>query len=278
MIVAFGILFGVAALYIGIVWLISVIMVRRYPPEKFLSVISEKENFFRLKEISHAARVILHTEDSSFFGHKGFNWQYIKMFMKFNLSHFCLKGGSTISQQLAKNMYLPFAKTFSRKISEAFLTVYIERRMTKYEIFETYLNIVYFGSGQYGIENAAKFYFDTTPDNLSDEQSSFFPSMLRGPCGNNPIKHPDVFKKSIRYTADFLARKQYIDAKEYQNIIDYYSDDWIRDFAKGKTVVDEKKQRFNPYAKMLRKEIRQNKRRKNSDRQRTDHCCKKSHK
>jgi membrane peptidoglycan carboxypeptidase len=101
-------------------------------------------------------------------------------------------GGSTITQQLAKNLYLKAHKGFRRKIKEAIITWQMERRLSKPRILEIYLNVIEFGEGIYGIEAAARHYCSKNASSLSLCESCFLAAILPGPLGlYDPLKHPD---------------------------------------------------------------------------------------
>ena len=101
-----------------------------------------------------------------------------------------IEGGSTITQQLAKNLFLTREKKFSRKIKEALLALQIERRFTKKEILEMYFNQVYFGNGAYGVEAAARTYFGKHASELSLSECAVLAGIPRSPNHNNPIDDP----------------------------------------------------------------------------------------
>jgi hypothetical protein len=125
-------------------------------------------------------------EDSRFFKHDGFDNKAIRDSILSNLKkgHF-VRGASTLSMQLAKNLYLGREKTLSRKLQEAAFTLLLEERLSKEDILELYLNVVEFGPGIYGIRNAAKHYFNSHPAELSLAQAMFFASILPNPKANH---------------------------------------------------------------------------------------------
>jgi membrane peptidoglycan carboxypeptidase len=125
---------------------------------------------------------LLVCEDSRFFSHRGFDNKAIRDSIISNLraGHF-VRGGSTLTMQLAKNLYLGREKTLSRKLQEAVLTLLLEERLSKQDILELYLNVVEFGPGIYGIREAAQHYFNSHPGELSLAQALFFGSILPRP-------------------------------------------------------------------------------------------------
>lgn len=129
---------------------------------------------------------VLVCEDAHFWIHHGFDQEAIRNAIRedFKAGKF-LRGASTISMQLAKNLYLSHRKTLSRKMQEAVLTMLLEQELTKDQIMELYLNVIEFGPGIYGIGPAAHHYFDTTADRLSLGQSLYLASILPNPRGQH---------------------------------------------------------------------------------------------
>src|SRR5581483_8563605 len=105
-----------------------------------------------------------------------------------------VEGGSTITQQLAKNLFLTQERTFRRKFKEIFLAFQIERHYNKQEILELYLNQVYFGNSAYGIETAARVYFGKHASELSLPESATIAALLRAPNDYNPYRFPEKAK------------------------------------------------------------------------------------
>lgn len=96
------------------------------------------------------------------------------------------EGGSTITQQLAKNMYFSFEKTLERKVAEVLVAIQLEKHYTKDEILEMYCNVAYFGEGCYGLSEAANHYYQVTPLELSESQSQALILTLKSPNNYNP--------------------------------------------------------------------------------------------
>ncbi|OYZ18263.1 MAG: monofunctional biosynthetic peptidoglycan transglycosylase [Bdellovibrio sp. 28-41-41] len=141
------------------------------------------KNYVPLNQISKVMqKTVILTEDSLFYTHKGFDWESIEKSAKENLDGGKYKrGGSTITQQLAKNLYLTRDKTLIRKLTEAFITLQIEKHLTKNEILEKYLNVVEFGKDLYGVKTAAWHYFKKTPAQLDVVESAFLAMLLPSP-------------------------------------------------------------------------------------------------
>jgi hypothetical protein len=140
-------------------------------------------DFTPYEEISpYMETAILVCEDGGFFGHQGLDYRAIENSVKQNVAvgRF-LRGASTVSMQLAKNLYLGREKTLSRKLQEAVLTLLLEQELSKHDLLELYLNVIEFGPGVYGIRQAARYYFNQEPRDLSLAQALYLGSILPSP-------------------------------------------------------------------------------------------------
>jgi monofunctional biosynthetic peptidoglycan transglycosylase len=143
----------------------------------------QNKNYVPLKNISNfVQRAIIQTEDSTFYTHNGFDSEGIERCVeKLKEKHRIVCGGSTISQQLAKNLFLSKNKTFYRKGIEALITIKLEKNLTKKEILEKYLNVVQFGKNIFGIKQASQFYFKKSPGQLDPVEAAFLAMVLPNP-------------------------------------------------------------------------------------------------
>jgi penicillin-binding protein 2D len=135
-------------------------------------------------------RALLATEDRDFYNHDGVSLKGLGRAVLKTLTG-QTQGGSTLTMQLARNLFLSREQTISRKLREIDLAYAMERQYTKDQILLLYLNTVYFGSGNYGIWTAAQEYFQKTPDRLSVTEAAMLVGLLKGPEYFNPLKHPD---------------------------------------------------------------------------------------
>jgi monofunctional biosynthetic peptidoglycan transglycosylase len=158
--------------------------------EDRLEVIQETKPDAELKykwvDYSHISnnlkRAVIASEDSKFNDHEGFDWDGIQKAYEKNLKKGkIVAGGSTISQQLAKNLFLSSKRTPWRKGEEAIITVMLEKMLTKQRILEIYLNIIEWGNGIFGAEAAARHYFKTSAANLSAPQAAKLAAMIPNP-------------------------------------------------------------------------------------------------
>ena len=127
-------------------------------------------------------RAIVAAEDAKFLDHDGFDWEGIqKAYEKNQKKGKIVSGGSTISQQLAKNLFLSGERTWWRKAQEAAITVMMETIMSKRRILEIYLNVIEWGNGVFGAEAAAHYHFGVAAASLSAEQSAQLAAMVPSP-------------------------------------------------------------------------------------------------
>ena len=131
---------------------------------------------------SHLKRAILVAEDDRFVDHEGFDWDGIQKAMEKNQKKGkVVAGGSTISQQLAKNMFLSGERSMLRKGEEALITVMMEQVLDKERILEIYLNVIEWGDGVFGAEAAARHYFGVSAAQLSQQQAAKMAAMVPRP-------------------------------------------------------------------------------------------------
>lgn len=127
-------------------------------------------------------RALVASEDAKFLQHEGFDWEGLQTAWEKNLKKGrIVAGGSTISQQLAKNLFLSSRRTPWRKLEEALITVMLESTMDKQRIFEIYLNVIEWGDGVFGAEAAAQHYFNTSASKLSSAQAAKLAAMVPNP-------------------------------------------------------------------------------------------------
>ncbi|TAN81965.1 MAG: monofunctional biosynthetic peptidoglycan transglycosylase [Gallionella sp.] len=139
----------------------------------------------------HLKRALIASEDAKFVDHEGFDWDGIQKAYEKNMKKGkIVAGGSTISQQLAKNLFLSTRRTPWRKLEEAIITVMLEAVMDKRRIFEIYLNVIEWGDGVFGAEAAARHYYRTSAANLSAEQAARLAAMVPNPRYYD--RHPEA--------------------------------------------------------------------------------------
>jgi monofunctional glycosyltransferase len=153
-------------------------------------------------------KAVLIAEDDKFWHHDGFDYQAIERAVEKNLAAGKFKmGGSTISQQLAKNLYLSPSKNPIRKVKEAILTWRIEKTLTKRRILELYVNVAEWGDGIFGIEAAARHYYGVSASGLSAEQASRLASVLPNPIRYSPKASSGYVRNRSRIIYAIMRRR-----------------------------------------------------------------------
>lgn len=161
-------------------------------------------------------------EDKRFFDHGGVDlYRTAGAFINNLKAGRYKEGGSTITQQLAKNTMLSSEKTLLRKIKEMKLARDIEKNYTKEEILEMYLNAIYFGNGIYGIDSACKYYFDKFPSEIGIAESAILAGIVKSPQNYSPVNNPDKCYERMRLVLRLLKEQGYISESEYEKEINY---------------------------------------------------------
>lgn len=156
----------------------------------------------------HLLRATLLAEDSRFYEHSGFDLIAIKEALNFNLSQGeFLLGASTISQQTAKNLFLSPSRDPLRKWHEVLLTWGLEHNVRKSRILELYLNVAEFGRGVYGVQAAARTYYNKDAADLSLEQAAELAATLPSPVKHNPASRSERFQKRTQRILEWLNRE-----------------------------------------------------------------------
>ncbi len=152
----------------------------------------KSDNYIPLRDVSkYIIDAIVLSEDSSFFDHQGFDWYEIQKSLQKNMTSLkYARGASTITQQLAKNVFLTPEKSMLRKLREAYLTIELEKRFSKTLILEKYLNVIEFGPQVYGVKAAANYYFAKLPIDVGLVEAAFLAFVLP-----NPKEYQKSFEK-----------------------------------------------------------------------------------
>lgn len=158
---------------------------------------------------------IVATEDKNFYSHNGFDYRRIAgALLKDIKSGRKVEGASTITMQYAKNLYLTFEKTWTRKITEALYAYRMEIFYDKDTILEGYMNTVYFGHGMYGVEAASKFYFGKSAKDLTLEESAVIVAIAKGPSIYSPVDNPENSKERKQLVLSLMEAQGYITARQ----------------------------------------------------------------
>jgi penicillin-binding protein 4 len=183
-------------------------------------IFSEMNRPFRLyadhDEIPDFAKeVLVASEDQHFYEHVGFDAGAIMRALVKNLVFTHIQqGGSTITQQLARNLYLGQEKTYNRKLTELFYAHEIEKSLSKEEIMELYLNIIYFSNGVYGVETASQYYFQKPLGELNKAELAFITAIPNNPNKYDPVDHFDQTKIRQERLLDIMQQTGKLTEKE----------------------------------------------------------------
>jgi len=226
---------------IGIIYLIilskdlpSLEELQQFNPEQVSKILSadghllkelyiHKRDVVKISSIPRELRnALLSMEDRSFFEHSGISFQSLTRALFINIITLSRKqGASTITQQLARNMYntIGFKKTINRKLKELITALKIEQTYTKSEIMELYLNSVYFGHGTYGVQAASKHYFGKNVSNLNLDECAILIGVLPAPARYSPISHPKraLFRRNL--VLKIMFENGYLDEEFYAETI-----------------------------------------------------------
>ena len=157
----------------------------------------------------HLKRALIAAEDARFLDHDGFDWLAIQKAYEKNVRHGkVVAGGSTISQQLAKNLFLSGRRTPWRKAQEAAITIMIETVMSKRRIFEIYLNIIEWGDGVFGAEAAARHYYGTNAAYLNAEQAARLAAMVPKPRYYDRVRYTPLLERRTAIILDYMRHSQ----------------------------------------------------------------------
>lgn len=211
----------------------KVLKIVNYKPNIALQILDRKdrlignvfENEFRyyvpFNEIPpKIIETLLAVEDTMFFEHSGINLDAIMRAMIKNIKNGRLdEGGSTITQQLVKNVALTMDRTIDRKIKEAIITIQVEKLLTKEEILEKYLNYIFFGNGFYGIKTAAYGYFNKDLSNLTLKEIAMLMALPKAPSYYNPVTNLKASLARANTIVERLYSLGWIDKSEYEEAI-----------------------------------------------------------
>ena len=180
-----------------------------------------QENYTKFEDLPEFyVDAVLAAEDHRFYDHGALDYIGLARAIWTNIKRGELKeGGSSITQQVAKNVYFTQEKTALRKIAEIFMAFEIERNCDKDTIFEIYVNTSYFGSGYYGIKQAANGYYDKEPIDMNEYECSMMAGVPNAPSIYAPTKNPDLASQRQRQVLEKLVKYEYITKDEMDEIL-----------------------------------------------------------
>jgi monofunctional biosynthetic peptidoglycan transglycosylase len=165
-------------------------------------------------------RAVLTAEDDAFYQHGGLDWSELRAAARRDLEERrVVRGGSTITQQLAKNLFLGSHRTVTRKLTEVFLALRMERTLSKRRIFELYLNLIEWGDGIFGAEAAARHYFGVSAADLSPRQALLLAAVIINPHRYSVLDPPRRIERRVRMIASRMHRRGALDPVQYDQAL-----------------------------------------------------------
>lgn len=192
------------------------------PLTEKIGSIKEKENYTKITEVPQIyLNSVISVEDHRFYKHKGFDVIAIGRAVVNDIKAMdYVEGGSTISQQLAKNMYFTNEKKITRKIAEIFMALEIEKNYEKDEILELYLNTSYFGDGYYTLKEASRGYFNKEPNEMTDYECTLLAGIPNAPSIYAPTKNPELAKQRQKQVINKMIEYKYLTENEANKILE----------------------------------------------------------
>ena len=187
---------------------------------KKVQEIREQPGYTPLSQLPETYQnAVIAAEDHRFRSHPGIDVIAIGRAAVNNIQEMSLsEGGSTITQQLAKNLYFTQEKTFVRKAAETFLAFKLERDYTKDEILELYVNTIYFGDGYYGIGAASEGYYGKEPSELNDDECTMLAGLPNAPSAYALTDHPELAEQRQKIVLNQMVKYHYLTQEEADQI------------------------------------------------------------
>ena len=178
------------------------------PLEEMVQEIRSQKSYTKISNIPDIYKdAVIAVEDHRYYDHKGIDIIAIGRALLNDIrARELIEGGSTITQQLAKNMYFTQDKTLTRKIAEVFMAKKIENNYKKEEILELYVNYIYYGSGYYDIKSASLGYFDKEPQDLTEGESIMLAGIPNAPSVYNPKVSPRLARERQKQVIDKMIK------------------------------------------------------------------------
>lgn len=194
-----------------------------YPVEKKAEEIQDAENFVSYDELPEFyIKAVISVEDRRFEKHGGIDPVAIGRAIIHDIQAKApVEGGSTITQQLAKNLYYTQEKKLERKFAEVFTAFEFERKFTKEEIFELYVNSIYFGSNYYGIAEAAQGYYGAEVSELTEYECAMLAGIPNAPTAYSLDTSPDLAEQRLVQVLDNMVENEDIDTVKAKSIIEF---------------------------------------------------------
>ena len=190
--------------------------------EEKVEVIQNKENYTKISELPQMyINAVISVEDHRFYNHPGIDIIAIGRAVINDIKAMSfVEGGSTITQQLAKNIYFTQEKKIERKIAEVFMAFDIEKKYNKNEILELYVNTSYFGDGYYTVKEASRGYFGKEPIEMSDSECIMLAGIPNAPSAYAPTKNPELAKQRQKQVMEKMIKNKHLTQEEANKILE----------------------------------------------------------
>ena len=212
---------SIALLIIGNGYTMYKEAIEKEPLEEKVTEIRSKESYTEFSELPQMyVNAVISVEDKRFFKHGGIDIIAIGRAAINDIKAMSyVEGGSTITQQLAKNMYFTQEKIMERKIAEVFMAWKIEANYSKEDIFELYVNSIYFGNGYYTVREACKGYFNKDISEMTDYECIMLAGIPNAPSVYAPTVNPELAKQRQKQVMDKMIENGYLTEEEAEEIL-----------------------------------------------------------
>lgn len=192
-----------------------------HPINDLVTQLQSEDGFARISELpDFYINAVISVEDRKFRTHNGINLKSIARALLYDIRSLSFEqGGSTITQQLAKNLWFTQEKQIERKFAEVYAAFELENALSKDEIFELYVNTIYFGSDYYGITAAARGYFDKSLSELSEYECAMLAGLPNAPSAYSPDESPELARQRLGMVLDSMERNGVITAARAEEVM-----------------------------------------------------------
>ena len=196
--------------------------IQETPLEEKVEEIKSKANYTKISELPQMyLDAVISVEDHRFYKHSGIKVIAIGRAIINDIKAMdFVEGGSTITQQIAKNEYFTQEKKITRKIAEVFMAYEIEKNYLKDEILELYINTIYFGNGYYNIKDACEGYFGKSPNEMTEGECIMLAGIPNAPSVYNPKENPKLAKERQKQVADKMVEYGYLSKEKEDEILE----------------------------------------------------------
>lgn len=208
-----------AVAYMG--WRMYTQALESMPLDQRVKQVQAQESYTTFAELPQTyVDAVVAVEDHRFYDHGGVDLVAIGRAVINDIKAMSFaEGGSTITQQLAKNLYFTQEKELSRKVAEMFMALHLESKYSKDEIFELYVNSIYFGNGCYDIASASRSYFGVEPSQMNEDQCTLLAGIPNAPSVYDLTQNPDLAEQRQRQVVDLMVKYKYLTDDEAAMIL-----------------------------------------------------------